>query len=426
MDVCLVGVSFDTGNMGVSALAESSIKLILKSYPHANVRLLDGRDECERKIMLFDREVVVENIPLRFCKNVLLPNHYCRYFLHAVLSKLLPSERLRRRLAARNTHVKMIRDATVVVDVGAGDSFSDIYGVLRFLRHFLIRWLLVVFEKKLIMFPQTYGPFDHSLTRKLAKHILKHSSKIYSRDAGGLEYVKALLGQANGEKGIEFCPDVAFILDAHRPKEFDWTLLDKTRGGGCSSLVGINVSGLLANGGYTRKNMFGLSVDYQEMVCGVIDLLLQNEDVAVLLVPHVFAPEGAVESDPQACRRIYDTVRIKHGDRVLLLEGTFNQNEIKYLIGMCSLFIGSRMHSCIAALSQCIPAVGLAYSRKFQGVFESIGVQQCAVDLSDTTMDDVLKTVDGAFKERKAIATHLQGVVPGIQAQVLRMFDSVS
>ena len=38
--ILLLGASFDTGNLGVSALAESSIKIILNKWPNAQIILL--------------------------------------------------------------------------------------------------------------------------------------------------------------------------------------------------------------------------------------------------------------------------------------------------------------------------------------------------------------------------------------------------
>jgi hypothetical protein len=40
MKICMLGASFDTGNMGVSALAESSIKYILNRQPNVEIILL--------------------------------------------------------------------------------------------------------------------------------------------------------------------------------------------------------------------------------------------------------------------------------------------------------------------------------------------------------------------------------------------------
>ena len=49
---------------------------------------------------------------------------------------------------------------------------------------------------------------------------------------------------------------------------------------------------------------------------------------------------------------------------------------MKYLIGQCDFFVGSRMHSCIAAVSQCVPAVSIAYSDKFIGVMATLGLSR--------------------------------------------------
>ena len=48
----------------------------------------------------------------------------------------------------------------------------------------------------------------------------------------------------------------------------------------------------------------------------------------------------------------------------------------KAVIGQCDFFIGSRMHACIAALSQGVPCVGVAYSMKFAGVFDTVGMER--------------------------------------------------
>ena len=40
MKICLLGASFDTGNLGVSALAESSIKIIVNPVVGSDVTLL--------------------------------------------------------------------------------------------------------------------------------------------------------------------------------------------------------------------------------------------------------------------------------------------------------------------------------------------------------------------------------------------------
>ena len=48
------------------------------------------------------------------------------------------------------------------------------------------------------------------------------------------------------------------------------------------------------------------------------------------------------------------------------------------------------MHSCIAALPQGIPCIGLAYRMKFEGVFESIVMSDWVIDAKEVTTDSAV------------------------------------
>jgi polysaccharide pyruvyl transferase WcaK-like protein len=142
-------------------------------------------------------------------------------------------------------------------------------------------------------------------------------------------------------------------------------------------------------------------------------------------VPHVFGAIGNVESDRDACLQVYQYLNEKYKDRIFLAEGEYNHNEIKYAIGMCDLFIGSRMHTCIAALSQYIPAVGLAYSKKFSGVFESVGMQESVIDMRNTTQDEILTSLEKVFNLREVTAAQLVKIIPEVKTQILNIFEGL-
>ena len=426
MQICLLGASFDTSNMGVSALAESSIKVILNRWPDAEVILLGmGSTDGEHCLKLSGREIRVRIVRMRFCRNVFLRSHFCVLLLNAILVKLLPFRRFRNLLSAINPYVKTLLETDKVFDITGGDSFSDIYGLRRFLIFgFLQKWLITKFGKELILLPQTYGPFKRSITRLMAKCILKRAGVVYARDRSSVEIVRILLGNHINNGRIRFMPDVAFALDSYKPEHIDIMALDSKRTKD-SIVVGLNISGLLINGGYTQGNMFGLKTNYSELVYSVVDLLMKDKRLLVLLVPHVFAPSGNVESDPDACLNVYEELNKKYPGRIFLTRGKYNQNEIKYIIGLCDFFIGSRMHACIAALSQSIPAVGIAYSKKFHGVFESVGLGDCVADAYQCGRKaELLSVVEAAFEKRVQTRTHLETVIPEIKTNLLNMLDA--
>ncbi len=427
MKIGLLGASFDTGNLGVSALAESSIKLILNRWPEAEVTIIGSAYEPQQHhLFLMGKKVLVETVPIRFSRNILIPFHFLQFAFYGFLARLLPISWFKKHFAHRNPYFRILYEVDVALDVTGGDSFTDIYGMKRFLLGFLRKWLMILLGKQFILLPQTYGPFRRRLTRMLARHVMKHAHTVYSRDRAGVEYARELLNIHNENKKVRFAPDVAFILDAREPENIDPGLPNDVRTED-SILVGMNISGLLFSGGYTRDNMFGLRANYQELVYDIIELLLKHERVVVLLIPHVFPPKGLeVESDPDACGQVYDKMHAEYPDRVFLVQGVYNQNEIKYLIGKCDFFIGSRMHSCIAALSQCVSTVGLAYSKKFLGVFESIDAEESVIDVRSAETEEILSTIDEAFEQRQETANRLKATIPEIQRQLLRVFDHIS
>ena len=256
----------------------------------------------------------------------------------------------------------------------------------------------------------------------MAKYILKRASVVYARDHSGVDYVRVLRGNCSMNGKVHFMPDVAFTLDSHKPEHIDLGALNDNRKKD-SIVVGLNVSGLLINGGYTQENMFGLKTNYSELVYSIVDLLMKDKRSLVVLVPHVFAPGGNVESDPDACLKVYDKLSEKYPGRIFLTQGQYNQNEIKYIIGLCDFFIGSRMHSCIAALSQSIPAVGIAYSKKFLGVFESVGFGDCVAHASRFSKNEILSKVGGALEMREQIKIDLDKRIPEVKENILNMFE---
>ena len=423
--MCLLGASFDTGNLGVSTLAESSIKCILKRWPDAQITLLaSGYTEHISKLNLDGVDVVIKELPIRFSKNIFLSNHFCLMMFYAVIIKLLPFRRVRNTLVSGNKYFRAILETDLVVDITGGDSFSDIYGLGRFVRGLLHKILVLQLGKKLVLLPQTYGPFKRKITREAARYVLKRSSIIYSRDRQSMKYVRGLLKNHNLNGNLRFVPDVGFVLNGARPKHLN----TKPLFGGLkkeSILVGLNVSGLLFNGGYTRNNMFGLQMNYRELVYKIIDLLLQNERIVIILIPHVYPPKGyEVESDLAASRQVFQGVNDSSMGRVYLVDEEYDHNEIKYIIGMCNFFIGSRMHSCIAAMSQCIPAVGLAYSKKFEGVFESIGMADCVADAHNCDEEELLEKIGSVIERREQIREHLENVIPKVKQDILNIFNS--
>ena len=360
-------------------------------------------------------------VNLRFSKKLFLPNNVAYLLVLSALFKCV-SSRMQEKMLARNRWLALICKADLAVAVSGGDSFSDIYGLGRFFYMSLPQILVTILGKRLLLLPQTIGPFKGRLSRLVAQFLMNRAEMIYSRDFEGVRESRKLLRQGIADSKVRFCYDMGFILEPRRPRDIDLIGLDQTRLG-TKTLIGLNVSGLLYIGGYSGRNMFHLKVDYQELIQRMIGFLIEGKNANVLLVPHVFGDEA--ESDTVAVSTIFERLKDRYPDSLFCVNGLYDESEIKYIIGLCDFFIGSRMHACIAALSQSIPTVGIAYSQKFAGVLESIGTGHLVADPRQLTIEEILNIIDNVFAERKAIKSHLQEAMPKVRQDVLNVLAEV-
>jgi polysaccharide pyruvyl transferase WcaK-like protein len=247
--------------------------------------------------------------------------------------------------------------------------------------------------------------------------------RIFSRDRESCEVVEQILGNGKHRRRAEFCPDVAFMLDGVKPERLD--LQPPLNGAVHGLLVGLNINGLVYHGGYTRNNMFALRCDYKLFVKQLVMRLLQDTAIRLLLVPHTFAPGGDVNSDTMACQEVLQTLPESLRSRVHLVARPYDQHEIKGIIGLCGFFIGSRMHACIAALSQSIPTVGVAYSRKFKGVFDVVGCKDMVVEARFVDTEAAVQIVCQHLQNRARTGKFLHERLIAAQKRISEVFQEL-
>jgi len=424
MKICLLGATFTTNNMGVNALTMGTIKSIHYKYPDAEIILLDyGTQDLSYNIDLEGNDIPVYLVNMRFSKKVFQNNHILFLLFLAMIVRIIPSRRIKNRITKRNKVLNIIDQVDFANSIAGGDSFSDIYGIRRFFYVSLPQILIITMGKKLILLPQTLGPFTRKTVRFCASYILRRAYLVFSRDNRGIPEMKKMLKSKFDEDKFKFCYDVGFILDPIASKETNYDSYihkEKTT----DLLVGLNVSGLLYMGGYTRNNMFGLKVDYHELIAKILDLLINQNRATVLLIPHVFGIENP-ESDAKACLAVFDHYKDQYEGKINVVRGSYNQNEIKYIIGLCDFFIGSRMHACIAAISQCIPAVSIAYSKKFLGVMETIGVEDLVADPRKLEMNEILMIIRESITNKDIHRQKLNNDIPHVKKTVLNLYSAM-
>ncbi len=355
LNICLIMHSTRSDNLGVGALTVSEVAIL---------RDCAVRIGCELKITVVD------------WKDARTP-----YVTGADIHVVDMDGRF---LVSPSGFFKTVRQADLVIDIGAGDSFADIYGAGRLKRMFAMKFLTHIAGTPLVVTPQTIGPFTKGWSKVLAKLSLRLSKLVATRDAKSTAALRDL-----GYRGTAIeASDVALRL----PFEPGDKAAGKTR-------VGINVSGLLMAGGYTGKNELGIALDYPGLIRRLI-AAFQDKGAEVHLVPHVIVREGrmVMEDDARASAAL-----VEEFPGTILAPAFDSPSEAKTYISGLDFFMGARMHACIGAFSSGVPVMPMAYSRKFEGLFGSIGFDR-TVDCTSETGDVIFAKIMAGFEARDTIA----------------------
>lgn len=398
-----MGTPVSSGNRGVLALGASLARLCLEAAPSVELILFgSNRDEHPVVMRPLGHDHPIRIVPWRLSPRGALRHHLFVIVAGSWLYRFLPLAGFRRWLAESIPWIGALEKTTLVGDVRGGDSFSDIYGLQRFLIASLPVMSVIWVKGGILLFPQTYGPYKSRTAHWVARWILRRSTAIIARDLASQTVAQDLVGS---KYPVLLSPDVAFALHVERPTLVQ--LDGSARAPLPTNIIGLNVNGLMYNGGYNGKNMFGLTLEYKTFVKRLVIALLQAHKGTILLVPHTYAAKGDVESDNDASGQLKRSLPLELQSRVRIVTGEYDAHQLKGIIGQCSFFVGSRMHSCIAALSQGVPCVGVAYSMKFRGVFESVGRSAWVVDARSESNDSAVRAIENLYSNHASSSAEL-------------------
>lgn len=231
-----------------------------------------------------------------------------------------------------------------ILDTGAGDSFTDIYGPKRLAIMAYTRHVARLSGIPVIFAPQTIGPFNTFLGRLMARNSLRTAQTVMARDSKSMKFAAEL-----GRPADFLATDVAFALS------------QPPAGSLASADVILNVSGLLWN------SDSHLSHEKYRLVTRELIDRLHSMGRRVTLMAHVL-DNASSDNDVKV---VLDLAAELEGKVDVFVPADLN--DVRRFIAGSNVVIGARMHACLNALSLGIPTIPLAYSRKFAPLLEDIG-----------------------------------------------------
>lgn len=364
INVGLIWANPYSGNLGVSALAYSSLYLLEKVRKQKNVEftytVIDGSGPKKDTLNIGECSVDITNVTWDYTGTF-------KTFVKVALFKW--------------KQIFTAASLDIIFDMGEGDSFSDIYGIRRFRKINGSKKLFRLMGKKQILLPQTIGPFYSEEAKAAGNESINKTQLVLARDRQSFNYITKNLPS----KKVYELIDLAFFMP------FEKTTLENDK-----VKIGINISGLLWHGGYTKDNQFSLKTNFKDLMTRTINYFLGDDNNEIFFVAHVISPNYEnLDNDLKVCQelnKIYPSAKLAPAFK--------NPIEAKSFISGMDFFTGARMHSCIAAFSAGVPVYPLAYSRKFNGLFgDTLGYKYYG-DLVNSEIENVFDNMKTAFTKR--------------------------
>lgn len=270
------------------------------------------------------------------------------YRIFALLEKFLPKQ-----LKGMSINsISILQSSDIIIPTG-GDIFTSDYHNLR--KH--LSFILAAKNKKIYLCGHTIGPFSPE-DEAYFLQVVSDIDLITVREKESYDYLK----QLNISTPVYLTADVAFTLPT-LTKDDAWRYIHERFGVSKEAeCIALSVSqGIIKYSELDAEvyyNTFAAFVDY-----------LNEKGKTVLFIPHVMEKNPS-NNDFIACESVFKRVKYPASNKII--SGEPSATELKGIIGICECLIGTRTHSTIASLSQCVPTVSVAYSRKAYGIMKDI------------------------------------------------------
>jgi polysaccharide pyruvyl transferase WcaK-like protein len=399
--IAIIGSAL-SGNKGASAMLEAAIQTLGERLGEVDFTLFSmyPQEDAARNPYPNVEIVAADARQLGVSINTL-----------ALAYRMVPM--LRRTLRRRSRAIAALVESTVLLDQG-GITFTDrrekflLYNIASILPALNV-------GTPVIKCAQAIGPFRHPVNRLASRIFLPKVRTIVTRGRVTHEYAVEF-GLPNVVAGADF----AFSLDLRGDEQeevshhVDLSFFDGDVVGVCPSVV-------------MQKKIAARGGDYVDQIVRLIERL-RAQGKPVLLIPHSVrtGTHRTHNNDMPLCQEIHSRLRL--GDDLLFVDRELTSQQLRYLIGRCTLFVASRFHAMVSSLAMGVPTLVIGWSHKYREVLEMFELEQWALredqldsaelylrfDQLDAQRADVKATLDKHLGRVRELSASQADLIAGV------------
>ncbi|WP_165911941.1 MULTISPECIES: polysaccharide pyruvyl transferase family protein [unclassified Rhizobium] len=393
MRLVITGVT-RTGNLGGTAML-CAVEDVLRPY-FDDIALASILPEKDRKQVGPDTTRLVSS-GYRYLLLLAVP--LCILFWP--LRKIRPV----RNTLAQLPLLKDIAAADAVADL-SGIAFVDGRGIPLLYYNVAVALPAFFFGTPVYKLSQAMGPFRGRLNAFAAKWTLRRCATVAARGNMSLMHLKQL-GIANAQ----FCPDTSFALQIDES-------VKRAAQDHIKSQSGFTNDGPLivcSPSAVVLAHCKDAGVDMVSVLTDTFASLIASGN-RVAMLPHSIDSGIRKNDDHSVARRIQQSLR-ERGYSVPILDPSGNPRLARALVGQSAVFIASRFHSMIAALSQSIPVVTVGWSHKYAEAAEPFGMSEFTMDYSQLTSERLISMLSEMLIRRDKLHDQMKLVSADVSAK---------
>lgn len=263
--------------------------------------------------------------------------------------------------------------------------------------------------KPVVIYAHSIGPFTRPTFNWLVRTIINRTQLVIVRDKPSLDECQKVLRLRRAR--IELTADEAFLLEGPYRKV------------GREHLNSMRVPNGLPLVGFTVVNWYFPSANnpaqckdgYLQTIAQLIDYINSRYGAIVVVFPFVLrGGYGHAQDDEEVTERVHRLVGNR--DMVYICRQT-DPSIVKSIQSEMEVFVGSRMHSNIFALSSLVPALAISYLPKTNGMMSLLGLSDFVLDINSLQLTDLQALFDRLWKDRTEIRARLTKIIPEVRAK---------
>jgi colanic acid/amylovoran biosynthesis protein len=285
----------------------------------------------------------------------------------------------------------LLKESKAVIYKGGG--FIHSYGSPSdpYVMFYLLYYAMLAKKNnvKIIIMPNSFGPFKNRLATKIIKHVLNNVDFIAVRENVSLRALDNIIN-----KQALFFPDLGFFLKSDTEFQPD-NYLKNINMPTNAIKVGITVRPYRFDGHPNPKAAYS---NYIKSFTDFIQYLI-NQNYHPVLIAQTMGPSFN-EDDNEAIKLIVS--KLRNNNVSVISDSELNAKKIKKVYESMDFVVGTRFHSVIFSITSRIPSIAISYGgNKGKGIMDELELSKYEIPIEELNSDLLIKSYEALVSNKE-------------------------